>query len=288
MNPLRTIVVTLLLTLLSATSTHAATLTLESATMGPPAQGAGLPLSANNFVGWRFNLATPLAVTQVGGHLGGIKDTLFAAIVPLTAIDALPAGAPFDAAATYPHTTFTAPTSTADIRTPLSTVLQPGNYALIIGGSGQFDATGSGWIPNSQQPNIAPTTQSSYISWRQTLPGKFNWSAGTLNNVRLVVTGNPYAGPADFNRDGAIDALDLAAWTASVASPSVTPKADANADGIVDGLDFLAWQRAQTPPPPTTASIPEPATLPLACGLAAFFIHAAPAKHRRIMTRTGR
>jgi hypothetical protein len=258
------VTIALLLTLGAIATVRAATLTLESATMGPAGQGAGLPLSSTNFVGWRFNLTTPLAVTQVGGHVGGVTGTLFAAIIPLTAIDALPTGAPFDATATYPHTTFIAPQSTADVRTPLAAVLQPGAYALVIGGSGQFDANGSGWIPNSQQPNIAPTTQTSYITWRQNLPGKFSWSAGTLNNVRLVVTGSPYAGPADFNKDGAIDGLDLAAWKASVNAPGVTPRADANADNVVDGADFLAWQRTHAPTPPAPATTaPEPATFPL-------------------------
>jgi hypothetical protein len=253
---------------LLAAPVGAATVTFASAAMGPTPQGSGLPLSSNVYIGWRFKTTTGLAVTQVGGHLGGISGNLFAAIVPLTAIDALPSGAPFDTGATIPHTAFTAPSTSADIRIPLSTQLAPGNFALVVG-SGQFDANGTGWAPISQQPNIDPTTPSTYIAWRQTLPGKFAWTTGSINNVRLVVIGSPVAGPSDFNQDGRIDGQDLAAWKLSFNSTAVTPKADANGDNHVDGLDFLAWQRAQSPTPAFSASVPEPAggLLTVAAGL---------------------
>lgn len=246
-----------------------AQITLESASMGPTGQGAGLPVSATNFVGWRFKITTSLAVSEVGGHLGGIDGNLFAAIVPLTAIDALPTGSPFDSAAMIPTVNFTAPPSTADIRVPLAVTLLPGSYALVVG-SGQFNATGSGWIPNSQQPNIAPTTQSSYISWKKNFSNQYAWTAGTLSNVRLVVIGKEVAGPADFNQDNRIDGGDLAAWKASFLAPTVTPKADADGDGDVDGADLLAWQRTSSPASGGSTSVPEPHAATL-IGLIAVF-----------------
>jgi hypothetical protein len=235
----------------------AAQIIYASAAMGPSPQGSGLPLSSTNFIGWRFKTTTPLSVTQVGGHLGALSGNLFAAIVPLTAIDALPTGAPFETGVEVPHATFTASLTTADVRVPLVTLLQPGSYALVMG-SGQFDAAGNGWMPNAQQANIDPTTQSTYIAWKQTLPGKYAWTAGAANNVRLVVIGTPTAGPSDFNQDTHIDGQDLAAWTSSFASPGATPMADANGDSRVDGADFLAWQRAQRPTPAATTVTPEP------------------------------
>jgi hypothetical protein len=246
--------------LLACLSRSAAAAMMESATMGPTGQGAGTPISETNFVGWRFQLNSPLMVTEVGGHLGQIEGNLFAAIVKLTNVESLPPGAPFESASTAAHTLFTPPLGTAEIRVPFSAVLSPGSYALIFG-SGHFEAVGSGFIPNSQQTNIAPTISRSFISWRQTLPGRYEWTAGLLNNLRFLVVTNELP-PTDFNRDGRVTGLDLASWknTFAVATPS-GPKGDADADGDVDGADFLAWQRNlshPTPAPTPTASVPEP------------------------------
>src|SRR5687768_17431640 len=89
---------------LATTSPHVAAAMMESATMGPTGQGAGTPISATNFVGWRFQLNSALLVTEVGGHLGQIEGNLFAAIVKLTNVESLPPGAPFEAASTVAHT----------------------------------------------------------------------------------------------------------------------------------------------------------------------------------------
>ena len=66
--------------------------------------------------------------------------------------------------------------------------------------------------------------------------------------------------PADFNRDGAVDATDLAAWKTNFGDAGVTPsEGDANGDGCVDGGDFLVWQREfGANPAPAVAQIPEP------------------------------
>jgi hypothetical protein len=45
---------------------------------------------------------------------------------------------------------------------------------------------------------------------------------------------------ADFNRDHAVDSLDLLKWNANYGP---TAAADANGDSATDGMDFLAWQR---------------------------------------------
>ena len=245
---------------LAITPPHAAAAMMESATMGPTGQGAGTPISATNFVGWRFQLNSALLVTEVGGHLGQIEGNLFVAIVKLTNVESLPPGAPFESASTVAHTLFTPPLGTAEIRVPFSAVLLPGSYSLIFG-SGQFEAVGSGFIPNSQQTNIAPTQTRSFISWRQTLPGRYEWTAGLLNHLRFLVVTNELP-PTDFNRDGRVTGLDLPSWknTFAVTTPSGL-KGDADGDGDVDGADFLAWQRSLSQPPPAPtpiASVPEP------------------------------
>ena len=254
----------------------AATLTLESAAMGATGQAIGPSVSATNYVGWRFKVNATTAVTEVGGHLGAITGNLFAAIISLTALDAMPQGAPFTDGTVKASTSFTPPSPSADFRTPLSTSLAPGSYALIFG-SGKFNAAGTAMAAIEGQANIAPTTQSSYVFWRQTLPNVFNWTVGTSNNIRFVVVGSEIAGPTDFNIDGKVDANDIPVWKAGFggSAPAGIANGDANADGKVDGADFLAWQRS-LPAASTSASaagvVPEPssATLILIVALSAY------------------
>lgn len=247
---------------------RAASLTFASAEMGPSGQAIGPSVSANNYVGWRFRVNATTAVTEVGGHLGAINGNLFAAIISLTAIDALPQGAPFAEGTVKASTSFTPPTLSDDFRTPLSASLAPGTYALIFG-SGKFNASGVALAAINGQANIAPTTASSYVFWRQSVPGVFNWTVGTSNNLRFVVVGSEIAGPTDFNIDGKVDSNDLPVWKAGFGgtAPAGIANGDANADGQVDGVDFLAWQRSV--PTSGTASpaagvVPEPAALVLA------------------------
>jgi hypothetical protein len=75
---------------------------------------------------------------------------------------------------------------------------------------------------------------------------------------------------ADFNGDGTIDALDLAAWSQHVgASGAARSAGDADGDGDVDGADYLYWQstQGQSVPSSMALTIPEPGGLLLACGL---------------------
>lgn len=59
-------------------------------------------------------------------------------------------------------------------------------------------------------------------------------------NVQLLVGDLPVAG--DYNRDGTVDAGDLAIWQAEYPS-SGSSLADGDQDDDVDGNDFLVWQR---------------------------------------------
>jgi hypothetical protein len=238
----------------------AATLTLASAEMGVPGQAIGPSVSATNFVGWRFSVGSTTAVTEVGGHLGGISGNLFAAIITLPAIDSLPQGAPFAEGTVKASTSFAPPNGSNEFRIPLATTLAPGAYALVFG-SGLFNASGTALAATSGQPNIAPTTQASYVFWRQTLPNIFNWTVGTSNNIRFTVIGSEIAGATDFNLDGVVDANDLPVWKAGYGgtAPAGIANGDANDDNIVDGADFLAWQRSVAAAA-TMGAAPEPSS----------------------------
>ena len=242
----------------------AATLMLASAEMGATGQAIGPSVSATNYVGWRFKVNATTAVTEVGGHLGSINGNLFAAIISLTALDAMPQGTPFADGTVKASTSFTPPSPSAEFRTPLDASLAPGSYALVFG-SGKFNASGTAMAAINGQANIAPTTQASYVFWRQTLPNVFNWTVGTSNNIRFVVVGSEIAGPTDFNVDGKIDSNDIPVWKAGYggSAPAGIANGDANADGRVDGADFLAWQRSLSGPA-TGSPVPEPAAATLA------------------------
>lgn len=69
--------------------------------------------------------------------------------------------------------------------------------------------------------------------------------------------------PADFDRDGDVDAIDLATWESSY---GLTAGGDANGDGFSDGRDFLAWQRqysGQLGSSVSVQAVPEPQALSL-------------------------
>ena len=91
-------------------------------------------------------------------------------------------------------------------------------------------------------------------------PTNFAGAAGSINVSTPVESG-------DFNNDGAVNGLDLAAWKSGYgATGSAATKAAGNADGDgdVDGRDFLIWQRTAGPlAVEAAASVPEPTGLAL-------------------------
>jgi len=86
-------------------------------------------------------------------------------------------------------------------------------------------------------------------------PTNFAGAAGSINVSAPVESG-------DFNNDGAVNGLDLAAWKSGFgATGAAATKAAGNADGDgdVDGRDFLIWQRSVGPlAVGAAASVPEP------------------------------
>ena len=91
-------------------------------------------------------------------------------------------------------------------------------------------------------------------------PTNFAGTAGSINVSAPAESG-------DFNSDGAVNGLDLAAWRSGFgATGTAATKAAGNADGDgdVDGRDFLIWQRSAGPlAVGAIASVPEPAGIVL-------------------------
>ncbi|MEM8945722.1 MAG: endonuclease/exonuclease/phosphatase family protein [Planctomycetota bacterium] len=72
------------------------------------------------------------------------------------------------------------------------------------------------------------------------------------------------AADEDFNFDRLVDGTDLAVWESGfgLASDAARNQGDANGDLDVDGHDFLRWQQQiASSASPSTATIPEPATV---------------------------
>jgi hypothetical protein len=91
----------------------------------------------------------------------------------------------------------------------------------------------------------------------------------------LAGDANPLTGdvviqiPGDFDFNGAVDAADLLIWRGAA---GIDAEGDADGDGDTDGADFLAWQShlgATWSATGAAVTVPEPASLTLACSLAA-------------------
>jgi hypothetical protein len=114
----------------------------------------GSTIWGQQFLGSRFQLAQAAQVTAVGGHIEGQFGSLFAAIVDLPSPLGVPSFAPREIeSSTLASTLFTPTMPSSDILVPLSTALEPGDYALVFGGADSavnyfpFGATGVGVMP---------------------------------------------------------------------------------------------------------------------------------------------
>jgi len=115
------------------------------------------------------------------------------------------------------------------------------SFTILTAGtvSGAFDALVAPALPNAE--------------WQLT----YNPTSVAL----AVVAPAPIAG--DFNGDGMVDGLDLAAWQthAGMAAGAETSHGDSDSDGDVDGADFLTWQQnlGAGQAAAAAAAVPEPA-----------------------------
>jgi hypothetical protein len=68
--------------------------------------------------------------------------------------------------------------------------------------------------------------------------------------------------PGDYDRNGAIDAADLAAWSASYGAQTTIPRtlADGNGDSVIDAADYTVWRDNLGS---AATAVPEPATAAL-------------------------
>jgi hypothetical protein len=234
---------------------------LASAQLGATGHISGSSIAAGQLIGWRFQIASPLDVDHVGGHLyesdpGG----LFAALVALPSIDAVPAGAPINSDELIAETVFDAPFPSTEVSIPLSAALQPGAYVLVFG-TANYGATGAGAMPNfDDQPDIPPTNLSSYIFWsRPFIDQPFEWRENLASHMRFVIDARLPI-PGDYNHDGAVDADDYDLWRASFGSTG-NLSADGNGDSVVDVADYTIWRDnlGQTAAGAGT-NVPEPAS----------------------------
>ena len=131
-----------------------------------------------------------MQVDHIGGHLSGSAGRdIFGAIVALMSPNALPSGSPFNPGEVLAFTTFTTPSPSTDVLTPLSVTLAPGTYGLVFG-SGLFGATGDSAMPNN---NSDIPGSASYFTW---VAGTGPWRnvVPPSANIRFVVTGTPGPG----------------------------------------------------------------------------------------------
>lgn len=189
------------LALMFATTSATAATIFESGTLGPTGIPRGVVPGANVssdvFNGVRFELATPVITTQVGGHFVGsvgTTDTLFGAIVKLADENDYPDSADLSTPDVLGSTKLTFPEPSAEVFGDLSLSLDPGWYALVFG-SGLFGASGNGAMPLNN-PDIGNPT---YIGF-QSGTGWFNLStlsdAFEFEDYRFVVKGTAIPEPA--------------------------------------------------------------------------------------------
>jgi hypothetical protein len=252
----------------------------ESAQLGTTGRIGGTSITLSHFVGWRFQVTEPLIVQRVGGHLFSIPTEpgdIFAAIVRLPTVDAIPQGAPFTTEEVVATTTFRPPFPSNEVLTPLSAVLTPGAYALMFG-TGLYGATGAGGIHNGpDQPNITPTTQSSYIFWGIAFPNQPPvWRTGLASNMRFVVE-SLLRVPGDYDLDGDVDGGDYNLWKTDYGSTTKLA-ADGNGNGSIDTADYVIWRNNLTANGGSAAlgiggvAAPEPATWGLVAAAALIIV----------------
>ncbi len=242
---------------------------LESAQLGATGRIGGTSVTVAQFVGWRFETSVPLSVEQVGGHMLSFPDEpgeIFAAIVRLPSIDAMPQGTPFTPEEVVATTTFRPPFPSNEVLTPLSAALRPGAYALVYG-TGLFGATGAGAMHNGpDQPDIPPTTISSIIFWGLAFPDQpYVWRTNLASNIRFVIEAEVLHVPGDYNLDGDVDAADYDRWRADFGS-NTSLAADGNGNNVVDAADYAVWREnlgTSVGSAASLAAVPEPATLAL-------------------------
>jgi hypothetical protein len=95
--------------------------------------------------------------------------------------------------------------------------------------------------------------------------------------------------PGDYNRDGAVDALDFDRWRANLGSETVAGP-DGNQNGIVDAADYVLWRKLDAAAG-SGAAVPEPVAPSLALIgllLSAFYRVKRPQTRKKFLTNRKR
>lgn len=275
----------------SAAAAIAQPIVLESTPLGTVGKLGGTSVTAVHFSGWRFAIDSPLEVERVGGHLlTNIyqEGDVFAALVALDSIDSFPHGSPFTSEEIVATTKFRPHFPSDEVSVPLSATLMPGSYALVFG-SGLFGATGEAALPLlDDQPDIPPTTISSYIFWSIPFLGEPPiWRTNLASRMRFVVEGEvPYLA-GDYDRNGSVDTADYPIWLADFDAAG-NRNADGNNNGVVDAADYTTWRdhlgNGSSPDAGPATVVPEPMLAALLAPVLAWAFAAARIPLHRLST----
>lgn len=236
---------------------------LASAEMGMDGRTSGTSITPAQFVGWRFSIGEPLRVDRVGAHIYSDPfqaGEIFAALVRIDSLDAVPRGTPFTDEEVVASTTFRANFPSDEYLTPLSTVLSPGSYVLVFG-TGYFGAEGFGALPNhTDQPDIPPTNISSFIFWSRPFAGaEFEWRRNLASHMRVLVEGQTFPLSGDYDLNGMVNDEDYEVWRAALGATG-NQDADGSRNEIVDAADYTVWRDhfGDSGSPGAAALTPEP------------------------------
>lgn len=172
---------------------------LESATLGSVGQFLGLTVWGQQFLGWRFNLASTSTITKVGGHIRAdfTGNGLFAAIIKLTPPNFLPSFAPHaieSSPDTVAHTLIVPTSPSSDVLVSLSVpvVLPPGNYGLVFGGADSAIATSPYYPFGATGTGVMPTDNTDLPGSSYFFGDAFRWSnVGAQAGMRFVIEAEP-------------------------------------------------------------------------------------------------
>jgi hypothetical protein len=170
-----------------ASQLHAFTV-FETATLGQTGlTPSGVGIYNDQFVGAKFELASSVTTTAIGGHFGTTtpigNNQFFGAIVALSGPNDFPDSADLSTPDVLGTALLTFPNLSAEISAPLSVSLTQGHYALVFG-SGLFGATGNGGGATLNNNTIGAP---SWISYRPL----DNWNVSNLDGARFFVTAIP-------------------------------------------------------------------------------------------------
>ena len=181
----------------------APTFTWESAERAEaPEMNGALAVGEIQFVATRIQLQDIVHITSIGATMFAVNEnaTFFVAVLQLPHATSLPSGSPFDGSETL-ATTIIAGEAIDDYWGTTDLTLNPGYYAIIIGG-GEFGATGFGGVPSNNTDHL----WASYFVWTDVDPmipfGEFapfsngSWSEGGVGGYRIFLEGTVIPEPS--------------------------------------------------------------------------------------------